>query len=139
MRRGAFAAARRWLASVAITGLCLDMATGQPKAESATRIGLDAESAAVLAGAWVAEECRDGPPSVLALGDDGTLSIASAAEPVTCGLTAQRRQHRSRWYLDFDCGAQGRADFDVNALADGRLLVAQRPLGVACAYRRARR
>jgi len=52
----------------------------------------------------------------------------------SCIYAGLRQITPTRWYIDLECTKGRRVQLDINALSDGRLLVALRPLGEACFY-----
>lgn len=118
---------RRYVALTLVIGM-------QSMAAPQNAWAADGAVPAMLLGGW-AGPCTADLPS--------TFSIAMAKNAVL--LTAGRRSRRltgrrnvtvRRWYLDFDCMKDAPLNVDINLIDPKQLLLAERPLGVACTYKR---
>jgi hypothetical protein len=90
---------------------------------------------AALLGTWTAS-CGPEFPERLQF-DAGRVSL-EFAKPTTCRRTGHRSLSRSRWYMDLACEDGSIVQLDLYVVNANSLLVAQRPLGVACSYQRSR-
>lgn len=92
-------------------------------------VGITPPSAIV--GSWVDEGAR-------ACASDTRMSFRPDGAELSkkaCAYDGIRALHKSRWYVDLNC-AHGKYDLDINRLDADRLMIAERPLGVASIYRR---
>jgi len=100
----------------------------------ASSASAEARAPAAIRGIWRSDCTFDLPHRLRVRAD--TIMTWTGSGQASCRLTSQRALGPQRWYLDFKCADESLLDLDINLLARGRLLVARRPLGQACFYRR---
>jgi hypothetical protein len=117
------------------------LAAGLIVAPSALAQGEPRQTPPALAGggAWYSSpDCPDDKAARLAFLDNAA-QVHGTAGSTSCTHAGLRQITPWRWYVDLECRNGRRIELDINALADGRLLVAHRPLGEACFYARSER
>ena len=101
--------------------------------------GIKQVSAAQLApvaieGSWVSR-CAAGLPDRINFAPTGA-KVVSSSGALTCHLAHYRSLSEARWYLDLECQDGSLLQLDVYRVARDELLLARRPLGEACRYKR---
>ena len=89
---------------------------------------------ATIQGSWVSR-CAAGLPDRIKFGPSGA-EVASSSDALACHLAHYRPLSVVRWYLDLECQDGSLLQLDVYSVARDELLVARRPLGQACLYKR---
>jgi len=87
----------------------------------------------ILLGSWGEARAGRCTPSVTFRRDGADYG---SEVPLACTYSGMRHLHGSRWYLDLVCPGGRPLHLDINALDDGGLLIAERPLGTAGRFRR---
>ena len=87
---------------------------------------------AALLGTWTSS-CGPEFPERLRF-EAVTVILGTSLKPTACRRTGQRSLSKSRWYMDLACEDGSIVQLDLYLLNASSLLVAQRPLGVACSY-----
>jgi hypothetical protein len=88
---------------------------------------------AALLGTWTSSCGREFPER---LHFDAEQVVLSSPKPTTCRSTGQRQLGKSRWYTDLTCEDGSLVQLDLYLVDANSLLVAHRPLGESCRYRR---
>jgi len=87
-----------------------------------------------IEGSWVSR-CAAELPDRINFGPTGA-DVVSSSGALTCRLAHYRTLSEARWYLDLECKDGSLLQLDVYRVARDELLVARRPLGEACLYKR---
>jgi hypothetical protein len=89
---------------------------------------------AALLGTWTSSCTADFPGRLHF--ETAKVVLGSSPKPTTCRRTGQRPLSKSRWYMDLACEDGSIVQLDLYLADPNSLLVAQRPLGESCRYRR---
>ena len=87
-----------------------------------------------IQGRW-ASNCAADLPASIAFGSTGA-EVAGSSGVLSCRAVNARALSEVRWYLDLECRDGNLLQLDVYLVAGGELLLARRPLGEACRYKR---
>jgi len=87
-----------------------------------------------IQGRW-ASNCAADFAGRIGFGTTGA-EVARSSGMLTCRLVNARALSDVRWYLDLECDDGNLLQLDVYLVAGGELLLARRPLGEACRYKR---
>jgi hypothetical protein len=87
-----------------------------------------------ILGSW-ASNCNVDIPHRLSFGPT-SVEVVRGASPLTCHRKGHRSLSEARWYVDLECNDGSPLQLDLYLVTRMSLLVAQRPLGEACRYRR---
>jgi hypothetical protein len=101
---------------------------------TARSVAADPLTPAAIEGRW-ATRCAAGLPDVITFRPAGA-EVASGSGTLTCRSAGHRSLGEARFYLDLECQDGSLLQLDVYRAARDELLIARRPLGEACVYRR---
>jgi hypothetical protein len=87
-----------------------------------------------IAGSWVSD-CHADLPERIRFVPTGAATSGSSGT-LKCRATGYRASSDVRWYLDLECSGGNLLQLDVYLVAADELLLARRPLGEACRYKR---
>ena len=87
-----------------------------------------------IQGRW-ASNCAADLPASIAFGSTGA-EVAGSSGVLNCRTVNARALSKARWYLDLECRDGSLLQLDVYLVAADELLLARRPLGEACRYKR---
>ena len=87
-----------------------------------------------LLGSW-ASDCGSDLPVRLDIRSD-RAEVVGRSGTSTCRVAGHRALGAVRWYVDFGCKDGSLLQLDLYLVSRNSLLVARRPLGEACSYRR---